>query len=303
MDEAKCKELNRKVTSEELYIIDDVSSKNFSCETCSIELIPCAFQPNVNLVKPYFRTQKGVHHKEFCDADGKFALRKKGETSRLTDLNGFPLSYPNRFKLKSDDVSDTNDEGDSVASLNTSSRNNSDSTSGPISTKHNFETSSFQSIVNQYFDFPYDRDRELKFDGLTGSSYQEIFKKIVSTKGKQQFYIQGKIKKIYFSSLPWKISKEENNILQLELHSGRWVKVDGKNIKEKPFYLQIDFTAWPPKSKSRFLNEYKKTIELVRSTNRKAAIAFVGTQDTTGDFFRFNVEHRKLIAFKIFNDA
>lgn len=64
MDEARCKELGRVVTSEELYIIENVKLLNYSCYECDVELLPCSFLKDVNLRKPYFKTRKGVHHEQ-----------------------------------------------------------------------------------------------------------------------------------------------------------------------------------------------------------------------------------------------
>lgn len=304
MDEARCKELDRVVTSEELYIIENVKSLNFICDFCEIELLPCSFQKEVNLRKPYFKTRKGINHKQGCDAEGQASIRTKGATTRLTSSEGFPLSYPNRFKLRKDDVVDSKTIVDlaSATKINKPSNNTNDNNSSK-SRKTQFETTSFKSVVNQYFDFPFDRDRNLSFEGVDGNTYKDIFKKIVSTRGNQQFLIQGEEVKVYYASLPWKIGSENNDILKIELSPGRWVIKDEKKTNESPYYLQIDFNDWPKQTKTKFLNEYNKVINLVRGTDKKAAIAFVGKQDLDGDFFRFFPIDRRLIAFKIFNDA
>ncbi len=303
MDEARCEELGRVVTSEELYIIDNVRSLSFSCDECAIELLPCSFLKDVNLRKPYFKARKAVNHKQGCDAEGESKIRLRGAIKRLTSSEGFPLAYPNRFKLRKDDLVEPEGviepSGTSTRRANKTNRRQG----GSNSRKPNYETTSFKSIVNQYFDFPHDRDRALVFEDVVGGSYGEIFRKIISTHGRQKFLIQGDTQKVYYSALPWKLCQEDGDILKIELSPGRWVERDGKRVNERPYYLEIDFSAWPAQSRTKFLNEYRKVIELVRGTDKKAAIAFVGKQDTSDDFFRFNAADRRLIAFKVFNDA
>ena len=303
MDEARCKELGRVVTSEELYVIENVKSLNYSCDECGIELLPCSFLKDVNLRKPYFKTRKGAHHKQGCDAEGDSKIRSKGATERLTSAEGFPLAYPNRFKIKKDDVIEPQlgIEPQGVGTRR-SNRTNSDRADSN-GRKSNYETTSFRSVVNQYFDFPFDRDRSLFFEGVAGNSYNKVFKKITSTRGKQEFLIQGDVQKVYYASLPWKLCKEDSDVLKIELSPGRWVEQDGKRINERPYYLEINFSNWPKQSKTKFLNEYKKVAELVRGTDRKTTIAFMGEQDTSDDFFRFHAADRRLIVFKVFNDA
>ncbi|MDP4558184.1 hypothetical protein Q9247_10870 [Halomonas meridiana] len=303
MDEARCEELGRVVTSEELYIIDNVRSLSFSCDECAIELLPCSFLKDVNLRKPYFKARKAVNHKQGCDAEGESKIRLRGAIKRLSSSEGFPLVYPNRFKLRKDDLVEPEGviepSGTSMRRAYKTNRRQG----GSNSRKPNYETTSFKSIVNQYFDFPHDRDRALVFEDVVGGSYGEIFRKIISTRGRQKFLIQGDTQKVYYSALPWKLCQEDGDILKIELSPGRWVEHDGKRVNERPYYLEIDSSAWPEQSRTKFLNEYRKVIELVRGTDKKAAIAFVGKQDTSDDFFRFNAADRRLIAFKIFNDA
>lgn len=303
MDEARCKELDRVVTSEELYIIENVKSKNYVCNGCSIALLPCSFDKEKNLRKPYFKTRKGIHHDIGCGAEGLAKIRKRGATSRLSTTEGFPLAYPNRFKTKINDVANSPVSVELEGS--TPSRSNKVRNEGRDTSirKSNYETTSFKSIVNQYFDFPFDRDRELNFEEVVGDSYNQIFKKILSTRGKQQFLIQGEAQKVYYAPLSWKRCKEDNDNIKIELSPGRWVEQDGKQKNERPFYLEINFAKWPKQTKTKFLNEYDKITTLVRGTDKKAAIAFVGKQDTNDDYFRFEVTDRRLIAIKVFNDA
>lgn len=303
MDEARCKELGRVVTSEELYILEDVKSLNYSCDECSVELLPCSFLKDVNLRKPYFKTRKGVHHKQDCDVEGDSKIRSKGATARLTSSEEFPLAYPNRFKIQKDDIAETQVATEHLGIGTRRPRRTNSERIDSSGRKSNYVTTSFRLVVNQYFDFPFDRDRALFFESVAGNSYNKIFKKITSTRGKQKFLMQGDDQKVYYASLPWKLCKEDGDILKIELSPGRWVERDGKRINEAPYYLEINFLNWPKQSKKKFLNEYKKVTELVRGTNRKVAIAFVGEQDTSDDFFRFHTVDRHLIAFKVFNDA
>lgn len=201
MDEARCLNPISIVTSEELYLIESPSLLHFVCDECEVELIPCSYVKDVNLRKPYFRTKSPENHKQGCSAEGDSKIRSKGASSRLTNAEGFPLAYPNKFKLRKDDLTDdSNIEAKETKAIKTSSK--STGNSPPKDRKKiSYETTSFRSIVNQYFDFPFDRDRPLSFEGVKGSTYSDVFSRINSTIGKQQYRIQGTDRKIYYGVL------------------------------------------------------------------------------------------------------
>jgi len=297
MDEARVITTGDVITGEELYLMDDVDSTSFCCDECEIILIPCSYIKDVNLRKPYFKTHKG--HNIGCKAEGISGIKKKGFNSRLTSKEGFPLAYPNKFKLRKDDVvipePVTPESPSGVRTFNKNKRQDDEGRGR----KSNYETSSFKSIVNQYFDFPKDRDRALFFENIEGATYKDIFYPIRNTIGEQHYRFQGEGQNVYFSTISWKKSSIDNDILRIELSRGKWV--NKKN--ERAYYLEIDCSEWPRQTKTKFLNRYHKILDTVRGTKIKAAIIFVGEQDRSDDFFRFYANNRLLIAFKLFNDA
>jgi hypothetical protein len=299
VDEALCKDLNRVVTGEELYVIENIESLSFSCDVCGIPLNPCSYKKEVNLRRPYFKAFPGKNHLKDCDAKGVQKIRDKGRKKRITDESGFPLPYPSRFLMRREDAVEPTHEPAIPASPNTQKPRNVQEQQEKDQKRHNNITTSFRAIVNQFFDFPYDRDLPVQFEGINGDTYSEIFQKIESTIGKQQFRIQGEARKIYYSPISWEQAKENGDLFDVPLSRGRWA--DGRN--ERPYYVRIDFSTWPKQSRTKFVNLYNKVLAATKGTNQKAVIAFVGCQDISDDYFRFYSEHRFLVCFKLFHDA
>ncbi|BCL70541.1 hypothetical protein TUMSATVNIG1_25030 [Vibrio nigripulchritudo] len=299
MDEARIVESGEVVTAEDLYFIVNVDKTNFCCDECEVPLVPCSYIKDFNLRKPYFKTYPDRNHKSWCETESASKIKKKGQRSRLTSEEGFPLAYPNRFKLRKESASEVSGtlsgRGNKKGRLGSRNANEFPD----YSRKTNYETSSFKSIVNEYFDFPHDRDRELFFEGVSADTYSTVFQRIENTIGRQHFRLQGEEMKVYYSTLSWKIAEAVDDVLQIELSRGKWV--DKKN--ERPYYVEIDMSVWPKQSKTKFINHYKNVVETVRGTSNKALIAFLGMQDVDDDYFRFFAQNRLLIAFKLFHDA
>ena len=297
MDEARCVEQDKVITGEELYLLDDVDKLSFICDECHVRLIPCSYKKEINLKRPYFKTYKGENH-ENCGNEGNSELKKKGLKDRLTTDQGFPLPYPSRFLISKRDKNHQNSGFRSKTPSLGKSRAKNDFDDFDDGRVHNNTTSSFKAVVNQYFDFPQDRDLPLQFEGVEGSTYSDIFRKILSPVGKQEFRLQGETKKIYFAPLSWSAHEEENDKIKVFLTRGLW-----RNSKnERPYYVEVDFKGQPQQSKTKFVNLLNKTRDLIKGTKNTALIAFVGHQDTTDDYFRFYSDDRYLIAFKLFHD-
>lgn len=299
MDEARIVKSGEVITAEELYFTENVAEIAFCCDECEITLVPCSYIKDVNLRKPYFKTLPNQNHKTFCEVDSASKVKNKGRNSRLTSKEGFPLAYPNRFKLRKENVVDTPTLPSEPRPNTRRKRDVNQNNYSGQGRKSNYETSSFKSIVNEYFDFPHDRDRAISFEGIEGDKYNNIFKSIQNTIGKQQFNIQGDQAKIYYATLSWKIAEPKNDILKIELTRGKWIN----NKNQRPYYVEVNMSDWPNQSKTKFVNRYKDAIHLVRGTENKAVVAFVGIQDTKSDFFRFYATNRLLIAFKLFYDV
>ncbi|WP_076540975.1 hypothetical protein [Shewanella sp. UCD-KL21] len=301
MDDAHCLQLDRIVTNEELYILDNVKSLNFVCDECAVALIPCSYKKAVNLRRPYFKTSKNVEHKQHCYAKASSKIKQQGKTSRLSSDEGFPLAYPNRFNLTAAKsvkaVSNTEIAAADVNHLSMSK------TAKDVSRKRkaNYVTSSFQSIVDQYFDFPFDRDRALTFEGVQGQQYGQIFTKIVNPVGKQKFRFQtdNNDTKVFYSTLAWDKPQVEADYIMIKLSAGWWQKVDNKNKNLRPYFVKIQTSAWPEAVKTNFVKRLTQIRELVKGTDKKALVAFVGKQDQQEDFYRFFAEEAKLISFKV----
>lgn len=298
MDEARNVKTGEIVTAEDLYFIKDPKAINFCCDYCEVKLNPCSFLRGINIKKPYFQTFPGKPHIE-CEFDSEAIKRKKGQTERITTPEGFPLNYPNRFKLKMEGDSESTDidrrpKSDRKKRL---PRDIPDGESRGV--KSTYLTSSFRTIVKEYFDFPHDRDRALIFDGVMGATYRDVFQGIGNTLGNQSFRVQGKDTKVYYAPISWARAEPENDLLVVELSRGRWV--DNKRVRS--YYVKIDMNEWPQQTKTKFLNRYYEYLSLIQGAkNSKCVIAFVGHQGNRDQYFGFIAKDRRLIDFKIFLD-
>ena len=299
VDDARRIDTGEVITSEDLYLIENVGSLSFCCDTCNTSLVACSYKKDVNLRKPYFKISPGAYHQSWCDAEGVASTKKKGLSSRLTSNEGFPLSYPNHFKRRNEGISEPTIAPNTDGVTNRRIRAKAKDDGEQKRNKTNYETSSFKAIVNEFFAFPHDRDRALFFEGVSGATYATVFKGIENTIGKQVYRKQGEECKVYYSTLSWKTAHVENDVIRIDLSRGRWV--DKKQVT--PYSVEIDMSDWPKQTQTKFLNRYQKILETVRRTKQKAVIAFVGKQDVQDDYFRFYAEDRLLIAFKLFHDA
>ncbi|WP_144208058.1 hypothetical protein [Shewanella donghaensis] len=302
MDDARCLQLERLVTNEELYILENVKALDFVCDECAIELIPCSFKKAVNLRRPYFKTKPKTEHEAYCYAKATSKIKEQGKTARITGDEGFPLAYPNRFNLaavKSLKVGATSADNGSAANGDNSVLVTS--SNKPKSKKSNYVTSSFQSIVDQFFNFPYDRDRELLFEGVEGKQYRQIFQKVINPIGKQKFRFQTETEqnKVFYSTLAWDKPQIEDDKIIIKLSAGWWQKVDDKSKNLRPYFIEANTSGWTAVVKENFINRLSQILELVKGSNKKALIAFVGKQDQQQDFYRFYVNESKLICFKV----
>ncbi len=302
MDDARCVELQKTVTNEDLYLIDDVKSYQFVCDECGVSLIPCSYKKAVNLRKPYFKTGKNSEHLVGCYAKVTSKIREQAKTARISTDEGFPLAYPNRFNLTAaksvkTDKSSASDiqaqHGVIKKQFDNASRANS---------KQNYVTSSFQTLVDQYFNYPFDRDRELTFVGISGHQYQQVFQKIQNPIGKQKFRFQSEKpeKKVFFSSLSWEKPEIIDDQIIVKLSAGWWQESDGKKKNLRPYFVEINTTEWSKTVLNNFTQRLTQIRELVKGTDKKAMMVFAGKQDREQDFYRFTCDESRLICFKVF---
>ncbi|WP_282168011.1 hypothetical protein [Shewanella japonica] len=302
MDDAHCVELNKRMTNEDLYLLENVKSHTFLCDECGVELIPCSYKKAINLRKPYFKTGKNKEHKPHCFAKAVSTIREQAKKSRITTEEGFPLSYPNCFNLTAAKSVKQSPEVSDEKGTDTSHSKRAAKADLGVRQKNNYVTSSFQTVVDQYFNFPYDRDRKLNFEGITGSEYRDVFQKILNPVGKQKFRFQSKDdeNKVFYSTLSWEKPAITENTITVKLSAGWWQEVDGKKQNLRPYYIEIDIASWPQTSINHLVERLKHIQQLVKGTDKKAAIVFVGRQDRETDFYRFTCNEPRLISLKVF---
>ncbi|WP_153916231.1 hypothetical protein [Shewanella sp. TC10] len=302
MDDARCIELNKIVTNEDLYVLDNVKSYQFVCDECGVSLIPCSYKKSVNLRKPYFKTGKNTEHEAGCYAKATSKIREQAKTSRISTEEGFPLAYPNRFSLAAVKSAKVINAGSTDTKLTGSQNSSSLANTGRTKTKQNYVTSSFQNLVDQYFNFPFDRDRELIFAGISGNQYQQIFQKIANPIGKQKFRFQTDKpeQKIFYSTLSWEKPEVEEQLISIKLSAGWWQQSEGKKKNIRPYFVELNTQEWQKSVLNQFIERLEQIRDLVKGTDKKAMMVFVGEQDFEEDFYRFKCNEPRLICFKVF---
>ncbi|MBP2831285.1 hypothetical protein J8281_03715 [Aquimarina sp. U1-2] len=80
MNIAKDKSTGREMEAEELKLLASVEKENYECidANCKIRLIPCSFEKH-HKPRPYFKTEKGVHHSQDCVFSQYTELQKNPE--------------------------------------------------------------------------------------------------------------------------------------------------------------------------------------------------------------------------------
>lgn len=301
MDEARIKSTGEPVTGEDLWYMDVVDHGDYECFDCGLAVIPCSYDKDVNLRRPYFKVHKGTRHEEGCRfADDAQALRDRAKDESIAGEDGFPLPFPSRliFANLEKVVRDDQEQGGERAEPR--QRRPAQGT-GNRRRPHQYSTDSFRAVVKHYLDFPHDRDLPLAVPGIDGRTYRECFQPLWQPEGAQTFLKQVP-EKIYYGPASWKEPEQEGDTLTILLTKGLWVKKKKKPDLVRPFYIQADMSAWPELSREAFIYEFRKTLHDVRGDkSKKMLVFFIGPQDLEEDFYRFFVNDYRLITMKVVN--
>ncbi len=290
MDSARDKATGQIVSAEDLWAIENIEEQGYVCRGCGIPAIPASYRPK-NLVRAHFRFRQD--HKYGCDVGGEIELIAKGRKNRLsTPRDGFPAPYPSSLKLlgprpKVDPMLPIIDnEVKQGARKPPEEVPTDDNTS---MRKRNWAANTIRPICKDFVNFPYDRDRELSIDGIEGSNYLTIFKKLCWDK-----LIRYQSKLLY-APICWVKPIETDACLEIAFDAGE--RKDKKLLHG--YKVRVDWSNW-----SVFKQRSVRTeIEVARQEainagnekkNDKAYFFFIGTQDAQEEAVFHVTDHRLL---------
>ena len=293
MDSARKRETGEEIVAEELLAqalqgLVDVDAMHFICLGCDAVMEPVACKSRMK-TRPYFRA-KGNHSSD-CDIDGYEKLAKIGQLERVSNSDGFPVSYPNKLKLAEvREVVSSNNSNKQANILRNKSVTLTSKTEG-TGKKHSRTAETIQPLARHYILFPHDRHLLLYVPEVNDSNYANVFQRLYY---KEKFYYTQN--KIYFGQLLFKNCLITNNSMRLPFTAGIW---DDNRKPQKTYFLSVDLSSWSQSKKNYISLQIKYCIEEARDSLKetmkiKAWLFFLGKQDEN-DLFKFNLltnDHR-----------
>lgn len=179
MFKARIKNTDEIIEADELKVLENVQSLEFSCvdKNCNIPLIPSSYKEN-NKKRPFFKKYKNQEHSSKCSYSKYLHFLEIGKNRRLTELEFEKLEYPSQLvisqpKTREMDTttSDVLPEGDSVSTKRISNGEFTDAAHS------NRKVSAISQIVDFYLSCPYNRDVDLDLLG-SKAPYVYQFKRI-----------------------------------------------------------------------------------------------------------------------------
>jgi|GEM_PF-5600191 len=168
--------LRRILDPSDLFDIATLESMSFICSECSGKVNDIACRSEMDKV-PHFRI---VSHKKDCQIDGYEKLVKRGKEGKVSNHQGFPVSYPNFLRIS--EFHEVIADNDSTATPQvTRARGvfrDADGTADESNKLHNRYASSIRAIVMHFISFPHDRHLNLQIPEVTAKTYAEIFRRI-----------------------------------------------------------------------------------------------------------------------------
>lgn len=276
------------VSSDELPLIENPAKYQYTCRECSVPMFPASFRPE-NIIAAHFRVYSSTPHTADCSVVASSPMQRQASTQRITSKNGFPLTYPSVFNRQTEARKENQDENATTGKARQQRGSNSSSHNPQQQVTPPSTTSSFSKVVRSYFDFPFDKDRALNFEGVKGKTYEEVFHKIENTKGNQYYRLhpseekQG-CTKVFYAPLARQDKKKTNKFfLNIPLFAGRWNK--SSNSYQNQYTLRIQRNKENRKSFVNLINKLNKAIDTVNNHYDKQTVTlvFVGRQQTPPD--------------------
>lgn len=286
MESARDKITDEIVDAEELWIINPVNPLGYRCRGCEAVATPCSYRPE-NVVRPYFRAKDG--HEEGCDVDGEAELIKRARKHRVSTLEGFPGSFPNRLVLR--DLRPVVDSGGVQGGASSQPDRSTGSKTGnkPQRNRH-YAAQTIRSICRTFIGFPFDRDLPLSLPDVAAGSYQLAFRSL-----KRDGIISYPQRSLFYARISWAVPTLNDEYLEIQLGHGEWS--EGKLIRR--YRVRVDWRSWSS-AKRNYVSREVEASRLEGMAAKKSGgkddgwLFFIGRQDEN-DLALFHVDDHRLI--------
>ncbi|CAE6694186.1 hypothetical protein R69619_00396 [Paraburkholderia nemoris] len=282
------KEIVEAETLWEIELNGGVDKDRYRCIGCGEKVWPASYKAD-NVNRPYFHMRPPTVHVD-CDAERQLEWINKGKKGRITPRDGqFPAHYPSRLVLR--DPRRVIDTGtvNGAAPENTPEGGRRPRDPNARRTERPTSAGTIRPICRSFINFPYDRDRELRVDGIEGDTYLTVFKKL-----KWDTLRQIVAPKLFYAQLSWKAATETDDYLDVTLDAGEWGD-DRKKPPLSPFRVRIDWRDWSKARRTVVAKEIDATRkEGPKDSAEKGYLFFIGTQDA-GDLTLIHVSDSRLV--------
>lgn len=282
---------NEIVEAETLWEIElngGVDKDRYRCIGCNEKVWPASYKPE-NVNRPYFHMRLPTVHVD-CDVERQLEWINKGKKGRVTPNGGeFPAHYPSRLVLREPrrgvDVGGDNGldpEGNPEGGRRPRGQD------GPRIERRT-DAGTIRPICRSFINFPHDRDRELRIDGIDAETYLTVFKKL-----RWDTLRQMTVPKLFYAQLAWKATTATDDYLEVLLDAGEWGE-DRKKPPQSPFKVRIDWREWSKARRTVVAHEIDATRkEGPKDSVDKGYLFFIGTQDAV-DLTLIHVSDARLV--------
>jgi hypothetical protein len=292
----------RIVDARELADTGDGLEDNWKCPGCDVPMTPVACGAGPYKKVPHFRAEEP--HKIDCDFDG---LRRIVVNGRVKPVRGvIPITdgMPSILVLAGERLQRPSiaNEDDGVVGVCGGARRRGTEVMG--ARWHEATASNIRRIAEAYCGYPDERGRPLKVPGHFGSTYEDCFRRLKSTKGYSRFR-----RRVMFAPIRFSKPLETGGITEIELDSVVWPEVSGENGNWKPlarYRLALPSGNWSGKSYKNFSKDLKEAQREQRDAHNeggdwKVFAFFLGDQ-SEDDLTLFKVIDHRLICFLTVRD-
>lgn len=289
MDSAIDRYTGHIVDGEQLWYINPVDKTGYLCRGCKAMVNPVSFEKH-HKVRPHFKELRSSPHLSWCDVEGEDDLVKRGRKNKVSTKDGFPGSFPSKLKLIDENVKVTSEPSDDVEGKPSSGSGTK--SAGSAEKRHNAWTANtIRPICRTYLHFPHDRHLPLSVPRASGTTYTEVFRKLLSNG-----IITYPTKHIFFAPLKWQKLQEIDGKIIIELSAGSW---EDKQLKTN-YRLIVDCSNWGQAKKNYILVDLEAARQEAMERNKagkkleKSWVFFLADQDPLNPTDFFISDHRLL---------
>ena len=278
------------VDAEDLWSMEPVDPDGFACPDCGSKVYPTSYRPE-NLRRAHFAAKPKCP--PWCPSNGEADLLKQARTQSLTAADGsFPGYMPAGFRMPAEAAGAPLPAGAGAAMDTGQGRRAPVAAPEPGARQQPRITTSFRDICRAYLNFPNDRQRELRFLDLYGSTYDEVIWRL---RARQDRLIRYPIPHLFYGPIGWRAPEVTDEYALIETDVKVWQ--DGK--PGQAYQVKVRWADWTQRQRNALLKELRTASEEAKELKKsgskdRSLLFFVGEQEK-GDDAVFVVKERKLI--------